>query len=399
MNREPRRQRTYFILLLVTAFALLTIDYHSNGNSSPLHPLEKLVAGIAGPGETAVNSLVRPITDQVHFGKQPNTVAELQKELAAAKLQAELSQNDHRQVEQFDKLMGWPPYYQMRMKPARVVGTGDTLSTDGSVTIDMGTKDGVHINMTVVTGLGLIGNVVRVSTTTSTVQLLTSPGLTVRTKNARTNTEGFVVGRADGDLDLTQISQTTDIRVNDYLVTYGSQDNQPYVPNVPVGKVISVDTTPGAATHTAVVQPFASFNELDILFVIFAPATAMPHVFIPPITPNPTTAPPSPSTSQSGVQPGVGTSGSAGTTSGSATPGTSTTSASRAVQTSASTTTSPPTTPPPHTSAAPTSKPATSKPATSKPATSKPATSKPATSKPATSKAPTSTPPPLTPTP
>ena len=229
----------------------------------------------------------------MHFGKQPSQVTELQKELDAAKALAETSQNDHRQVEQFDKLLGWPPYYVMKMKPARVVGTGDTLSNDGSVTIDMGTRDGVHINMTVVTGLGLIGNVIRVDATTSTVQLLTDPLIRVRVKNSRTNVEGYRQGRADGNLDLTQISQTSDIRVKTTtLVTYGSQDNQPYVPNVPVGKVISVDNTPGAATHTAIVRPYASFNALDIVAVIFAPTTPFPHVFISPITPPPTTAPP-----------------------------------------------------------------------------------------------------------
>ena len=67
MNREPRRQRTYFILLLVTAFALLTIDYHSDGTKSPLHPFEKAVAGLVGPGEKAVASLVKPLTDQVQW--------------------------------------------------------------------------------------------------------------------------------------------------------------------------------------------------------------------------------------------------------------------------------------------------------------------------------------------
>ncbi|MDX6258003.1 MAG: rod shape-determining protein MreC [Frankiales bacterium] len=385
MNREPRRQRTYFILLLVTAFALLTIDYHSNGTNSPLHPLEKLVAGVTGPGEKAVNSLVKPITDQVHFGKQPSQVAELQKELDAAKALAETSQNDHRQVEQFDKLLGWPPYYVMKMKPARVVGTGDTLSNDGSVTIDMGTRDGVHINMTVVTGLGLIGNVIRVQATTSTVQLLTDPTIYVTVKNGRTNVGGFVSGRTDGNLDLTQISQTSDIRAKDQLVTLGSEDNQPYVPNVPVGEVIKVDNTPGAATHTAIVRPYASFNALDIVAVIFAPATPFPHVFISPITPPPTTAPPSPTVTPArtsgSVSPSALVSGTSATT----------TTASRATQTSAPTTTHPATTTSaPQTSAVPTTTHATTKPTTTKPPTTKPPTTKP-TTKPPTSGPPTST--------
>ena len=176
MNREPRRQRTYFILLLVTAFALLTIDYHSDGASSPLHPLEKAVAGVVGPGEKAVASLVKPLTDQVHFGKQPDKVAELQKKLDAALSLSETAQNDHRLVAQLDALMGWDPYYVDKMLPARVVATGDTLSNTQSVTIAAGTRRGVHINMTVVTGLGLIGNVVQVSAETSTVRAADRPG-------------------------------------------------------------------------------------------------------------------------------------------------------------------------------------------------------------------------------
>src|SRR5437763_1728996 len=110
MNRQPRRQRTYFILLLVTAFALLTIDYHSNG--------------------------------------------------------------------------------------------------------------------AVITGLGLIGNVVRADSRTSTVQLLTDPAINVIVRNGRTNTNGKVSGLPDGNLALTQFSQTSDIRVGDQLVTRGSKDNQ-----------------------------------------------------------------------------------------------------------------------------------------------------------------------------
>jgi rod shape-determining protein MreC len=251
----------------------------------------------------------------------------------------------------------------------------------------MGTRDGLHINMTVITGLGLIGNVIKVQATTSTVELLTDPKITVTVKNSRTNVQGFVQGRADGNLDLTQISQTSDIRVNDYLVTYGSQDNQPYVPNVPVGKVISVDNTPGAATHTAVVQPFASFSALDIVAVIFAPATPFPHVFISPITPAPTTK----VSSTPAVTPGAPTS--PVTSPGLVTPGTTTTTA-HATQTSAQTTiTSRPvtTTSAPRTTAVPT---------TTRPPTTRPPTTRPPTTKPPTSKPPTTTPPPpATPTP
>ena len=89
--------------------------------------------------------------------------------------------------------------------------------------------------------------------------------------NGRTNTTGVVSGAENGLLSLTQFSQTSDIHVGDQLVTTGSKDNQPYVPDVPVGVVTSVDNTPGAATHTAVVRPWADFNNLDLVAVIFPP--------------------------------------------------------------------------------------------------------------------------------
>jgi hypothetical protein len=161
------------------------------------------------------------------------------------------------------------PPYQDRMKPARVVTTGDPLSSDHAVTIDVGTRDGVHSNMTVVTDLGLVGNVVRVSETTATVQLLTDPASYVVVRDVRTNVTGFVSARADGKLNFTEISPTSAIRVGDQVVTKGSTDDQPYVPNIPVGEVISVDNTPDAATHTGVVQPYARFDALDLVQLIF----------------------------------------------------------------------------------------------------------------------------------
>jgi rod shape-determining protein MreC len=172
-----------------------------------------------------------------------------------------------------------------------VVANGDTLSNGQNVTIDAGTRDGVHINMTVVTGYGLIGNIVAADRDTSTVQLLIDPSISVGVRNARTNKVGTVSGGTNGNLDLTQYDQTSDIRVGDQLETLGSKDNEPYVPDVPVGKVISVANTPGAATHTAVVASFASFDSLDLVAIIFPPTTQLPHgFFIAPITPAPTTS-------------------------------------------------------------------------------------------------------------
>jgi len=52
------------------------------------------------------------------------------------------------------------------------------------------------------------------------------------------------------------------------VVTYASIGDQPEVPGVPVGTVVSVSGSAGALTQTAVVRPFVNFTALGVLGVV-----------------------------------------------------------------------------------------------------------------------------------
>ena len=57
----------------------------------------------------------------------------------------------------------------------------------------------------------------------------------------------------------------------------GSVGGKPFVPGVPVGKVISVVQTPGALTRIAVVRPFVNLATLDIVAVVVLPPKSDPR--------------------------------------------------------------------------------------------------------------------------
>ncbi|MFL6137428.1 MAG: rod shape-determining protein MreC [Frankiaceae bacterium] len=287
--RDTRRARLVLALLLLTSFTLLTIDYRTNARS-PLRSLERAVAAVVGPGERAVSSAMRPLADTVHFGTDSGRVAQLRKENETLRRQLDMSGDDHRRASELDRLLGYATYFTT--KPADVVAFGGGVGFDRTVAVDVGVRDGVRPDMTVVSGLGLVGKVVRVDRGTSTVALITDPGVTVGVRLARTGDFGEVTGRPDGSLELTIVKQNASIKPGDTVVTLGSRNYVPYVPDVPIGRVIAVDNAPGQLAAKAIVQPFVDFSELDLLGVIFPPPRAAPRdALVPRATPNPSTTP------------------------------------------------------------------------------------------------------------
>jgi rod shape-determining protein MreC len=294
--RDTRRARLVLALLLLASFTLLTIDYRSNGNS-PLRPLERAVGAIVGPGERAVSSAVRPLGDAVHFGDNGTTASRLRRENDALRRQLESTTDDHRRAQELDRLLGYATFFTI--KPADVVGWGSDVGFDNTVAIDMGSTDGVQVDMTVVTGLGLVGKVVRVDSDTSTVALVDDPAITVGVRDTRTGGLGSVTGRADGSLDLTIVEQNASIHRGDVVVTLGSRHYVPYVPDVPIGRVVAVGNAPGQLAAHAIVQPFVDLRALDLVGVVFPPPKRAPRNALVP-TPTPAAQPtPSPSQSRS----------------------------------------------------------------------------------------------------
>jgi rod shape-determining protein MreC len=64
------------------------------------------------------------------------------------------------------------------------------------------------------------------------------------------------------------------------VVTYASVGDQPQVPGVPVGTVVSVSGGAGALTQTAVIRPFADFSALGVVGVVIEVPRHNPRVSI-----------------------------------------------------------------------------------------------------------------------
>ena len=142
--------------------------------------------------------------------------------------------------------------------PANVIAAGGGFSD--TVTLDVGSDDGIKPNETVLNGSGFVGLVTQVSANTSTVLLASDASSVVGVQLAGSGEIGAVTGTGkslsgSGLLRLSLFDANAVLHPGQQVVTYASVGDKPQVPGVPVGTIVSVSGSAGALTQTAMVRP------------------------------------------------------------------------------------------------------------------------------------------------
>ena len=116
--------------------------------------------------------------------------------------------------------------------------------------------------MTVINGDGLVGRVTTVGPATATVLLANDPDFTVGTRMEKTDELGFATGQGDRPLRVQLLNGKAKVqegRPAGHLRL--QQADKPFVPGVPVGKVVRVDPSGGDLTRTVYVQPVRRLHQ------------------------------------------------------------------------------------------------------------------------------------------
>jgi rod shape-determining protein MreC len=275
---ENRRTRLALAVLLIAAIALVTVSYRNGGTSGA----DGAGSSLFGPLENAAGYVTRPVAGIFHAASHDDAtqIANLQTQndqLRAELSRLRLAQSDIAQLKQLLRLDARGGY---KVVTASVIAAGGSYSD--TVTIDAGASDGIAANETVLNGDGLVGTVTSVGATTSTVLLAMDASATVGVRLAGSNTIGAITGSGatmEGSdmLRLRLFSASAVLKPGDALVTFGSVGGRPYVAGVPVGRVTTVTSQPGALTQTALVAPFADFTGLGVVGVVVAPPRVDPR--------------------------------------------------------------------------------------------------------------------------
>jgi rod shape-determining protein MreC len=281
---DSGRTRLVLGVLLIVAIALITLDFRDGGSS----PVRNVGSDIFGPIERVTHDVTDPVSslfDSVTGGtSSQSTIADLQREnaeLRAALSAAQLSQADQQQLAQLLQLDAGG----YRIVAASVIAAGGDYSD--TVTLDVGRNAGIKPYETVLNGSGYVGYVTTVSSDTSTVLLADDASSTIGVQMAGSGQIGAVTGTGksmsgSAMLQLSLFAASAALQPGQQVDTYASVGDQPEVPGVPVGTVVSVHDNAGSLTQTALVRPFVNFTALGVVgIVVQVPRHNPPHPILP----------------------------------------------------------------------------------------------------------------------
>jgi len=282
------RSRLLLVLLLVSSLFLITLDLRGVNLASGIRGT---VASIFSPVEKLFSTIFSPVGNFVgdlrNIGQSNEKIEDLTKEIDRLKSKEILDKDTIGQLSQLRNVLDLAGRGNYKVVAAKVINRGSAATFKETITIDVGSSSGISKNMTVISDGGLVGVVKSVSSTSSIVLLMSDPTFKIGVRIAGTQSIGVLSGQGGNTYLLQLLDATGDIKVGDKLVARGSEGGRPFVPGVPVGSVIEVQSNSSSITQNADVEASANLNRIGIVAVVVAPPNSDPRDSLIP-KPNPT---------------------------------------------------------------------------------------------------------------
>ena len=190
----------------------------------------------------------------------------LKKENMELKIQKERNQKIHKENERLLKLLEMKEnsVYKGDLKFARV-SFSDINNLNNKIFIDLGTKDGIKIDMIAVYGDYLVGKIVAVHNNYSEVELITNP-ISIISAKTMNNILGIARGsdEENGFLYFQPSIVEENLKEGDEIVTSGISDIYPE--SIKLGKIEKIDNKENYSYKMVTIKP--GFESKDLREVI-----------------------------------------------------------------------------------------------------------------------------------
>lgn len=304
---QRRRARILLAVLVLVTLVLVTIDFRAGGSAGdgPLSQLRSVATSVFAPVQEGLSAVLRPIGGAFSgvgdlFRLRAEN-AELSSRLAELEDQHRSFVDLERQNAELRELVGMQRRTEFEVVAARVVSLAPS-NYEWTVTLDVGSAQGVARNMVVINGDGLVGRVIQTTRNASRVLLAIDPNFSAAARDARDGETGPIDGQGGDLMRFQPFNPEAEIREGDEIVT-SSYSNGIFPAGIPIGAVESAGEANTLLNRNVLVRPFVDFTQLELVLVVTnAPVTAPPPVvddldapFTPPVVPVPSpSAGPSP---------------------------------------------------------------------------------------------------------
>lgn len=274
-SRRSGRSRWTIFLLVLTTVTVLTLDFRG---SAAIDSARHAAGEALSPFQGAADWVATPFQNMWNGITRYDDVADRNDELAArvAELEGAVARDADAAVQLSELLdqVDIPWIGDLNTATARVVRQPASAFSH-IIGIDKGTDAGIRIGMPVVTGAGLVGRVVDVTTDRSQVQLVTDPEFRVGVRLVTSQRVGTAIGQGAGrelrvDTGIEPDEADADLPALEIVTTSGIDDRSSFPAFIPVGRVTRTREVNGGLTLEVLVEPLADLDELSFVNVILA---------------------------------------------------------------------------------------------------------------------------------
>jgi rod shape-determining protein MreC len=271
------------VALVAASLSIITLDYRQ-GPNGPLSSVGDSVRTVMEPLQSAVTSVTRPVGDFLsglaHLPSLQRENEELQRQLADSRTELIRFKFEQGQAEVLRDLLGLRAALDPEAVGGLVIANG-VSNFDWTVTIDVGSSDGIDVGMPVVTGSAdaprAVGRVVDVTRGSADVQLIIDPRSAVAAILADAKEGGTVWGQGDADLRLDHVEPGTPVAGNEQVWTQGYSVpgvRSVFPPNVLIGEVSRVTPESNAVQTSVLIRPAVDFSTLEYVLVLKSEGSA-----------------------------------------------------------------------------------------------------------------------------
>ncbi|HVJ05543.1 MAG TPA: rod shape-determining protein MreC [Candidatus Saccharimonadales bacterium] len=189
---------------------------------------------------------------------------QLKAESERMRLERAREQEDARQARRIQALLGFKEQWIDATVAAQVIGTSGSENSR-LLYLDKGVKDGIKVDMPVITPDGVVGKILNVYGETAQVLMINDPTSGVGATLVNSRLQGIVKGTATGEVQLNYIMSDEAVPAGEPLVTSGGDHVFPK--GLPVGTVTKA--SPGRNLFLDIkLKPAVDLNRLEEVLVI-----------------------------------------------------------------------------------------------------------------------------------
>lgn len=267
-----RNKQTSILGAVITIVILVLLIFLTNVKTDKLSFLESVVSSVVTPVQRVFTDLKNKIqgnsayfTDMKTLEQENEELKEKNSELETKVRELESIKADNATLQEYMNLT--QKYADYTTIPAYVINK-DISNYSSDLIINVGTDDGVDVNMTVIADKGLVGHIISVTKNTAKVQVIVDSASTVSC-NISTTEESII---CKGTIENNQVLRASYIPTEAELIqgdsVYTSGLGGIYRKGILIGTIKEIITTSNSIDRYAKIEPAVDFSTVDSVLVI-----------------------------------------------------------------------------------------------------------------------------------